>query len=305
MRLGSKSHATVLERPRVLLARMRPGVLRQIVRLWVISTRRRQVTRGSCIHDADSTLPAMLVLDNVSKCFGDTIALRPTSLLVGAGSTTALIGPSGCGKTTVLRLMLGLEQPDTGTVRLDGQVLTPGNVLALRRRMGYVIQEGGLFPHLTARRNVSLLADYLKWPAERTEARIATLAELLRIDAAMLARSPTELSGGQRQRLALMRALMPDPEVLLLDEPLGALDPMIRYELQEELRRIFASLGKTVVLVTHDMAEAIFFADDIALMRDGAVAQRGSPEDLIDHPVDDFVRRFLRAQRTAWPETVR
>jgi osmoprotectant transport system ATP-binding protein len=247
----------------------------------------------------------MLVLDNVSKCFGDTIALRPTSLSVGAGSTTALIGPSGCGKTTVLRLMLGLEQPDTGTVRLDGQVLTPGNVLALRRRMGYVIQEGGLFPHLTARRNVSLLADYLKWPAERTEARIATLAELLRIDAAMLARSPTELSGGQRQRLALMRALMPDPEVLLLDEPLGALDPMIRYELQEELRRIFASLGKTVVLVTHDMAEAIFFADDIALMRDGAVAQRGSPEDLIDHPVDDFVRRFLRAQRTAWPETVR
>ncbi|MGD8207536.1 MAG: ATP-binding cassette domain-containing protein [Thiohalocapsa sp.] len=247
----------------------------------------------------------MLVLDNVSKCFGDTIALRPTSLSVGAGSTTALIGPSGCGKTTVLRLMLGLERPDTGTVRLDGQVLTPGNVLALRRRMGYVIQEGGLFPHLTARRNVSLLADYLKWPAERTEARIATLAELLRIDAAMLARSPTELSGGQRQRLALMRALMPDPEVLLLDEPLGALDPMIRYELQEELRRIFASLGKTVVLVTHDMAEAIFFADDIALMRDGAVAQRGSPEDLIDHPVDDFVRRFLRAQRTAWPETVR
>ncbi|MGD8643408.1 MAG: ATP-binding cassette domain-containing protein [Chromatiales bacterium] len=247
----------------------------------------------------------MLVLDNVSKCFGDTIALRPTSLSVGAGSTTALIGPSGCGKTTVLRLMLGLEQPDTGTVRLDGQVLTPGNVLALRRRMGYVIQEGGLFPHLTARRNVSLLADYLKWPAERTEARIATLAELLRIDAAMLARSPTELSGGQRQRLALMRALMPDPEVLLLDEPLGALDPMIRYELQEELRRIFASLGKTVVLVTHDMAEAMFFADDIALMRDGAVAQRGSPEDLIDHPVDDFVRRFLRAQRTAWPETVR
>jgi osmoprotectant transport system ATP-binding protein len=247
----------------------------------------------------------MLVLDNVSKCFGDTIALRPTSLSVGAASTTALIGPSGCGKTTVLRLMLGLERPDTGTVRLDGQVLTPGNVLALRRRMGYVIQEGGLFPHLTARRNVSLLADYLKWPAERTEARIATLAELLRIDAAMLARSPTELSGGQRQRLALMRALMPDPEVLLLDEPLGALDPMIRYELQEELRRIFASLGKTVVLVTHDMAEAMFFADDIALMRDGAVAQRGSPEDLIDHPVDDFVRRFLRAQRTAWPETVR
>jgi osmoprotectant transport system ATP-binding protein len=247
----------------------------------------------------------MLVLDNVSKCFGDTIALRPTSLSIGAASTTALIGPSGCGKTTVLRLMLGLERPDTGTVRLDGQVLTPGNVLALRRRMGYVIQEGGLFPHLTARRNVSLLADYLKWPAERTEARIATLAELLRIDAAMLARSPTELSGGQRQRLALMRALMPDPEVLLLDEPLGALDPMIRYELQEELRRIFASLGKTVVLVTHDMAEAMFFADDIALMRDGAVAQRGSPEDLIDHPVDDFVRRFLRAQRTAWPETVR
>jgi osmoprotectant transport system ATP-binding protein len=247
----------------------------------------------------------MLVLDNVSKRYGDTIALRPTSLSVAAGSTTALIGPSGCGKTTALRLMLGLVQPDTGTVRLDGQVLTPGNVTALRRRMGYVIQEGGLFPHLTARRNVSLLADYLKWPTERTEARIAALSELLHIDVSMLARCPTELSGGQRQRLALMRALMPDPEVLLLDEPLGALDPMIRYELQEELRRIFAGLGKTVVLVTHDMAEAMFFADDIALMRDGAIAQRGSPEDLTEHPADDFVRRFLRAQRTASPETLR
>lgn len=240
----------------------------------------------------------MLLLEDVSKRFGTTMALQHTSLSVESGKTTALIGPSGCGKTTLLRLMLGLTWPDSGEVRFDGQPLTPDNVTVLRRRMGYVIQEGGLFPHLTARRNVTLLADYLGWEPSRIDSRVEELARLVHIDFELLSRYPAELSGGQRQRIALMRALMPDPEVLLLDEPLGALDPMIRYDLQDELRRIFATLGKTVMLVTHDMAEATFFADEIVLMRAGGIVQRGRPRDLIDHPADEFVQRFLRAQRT-------
>jgi osmoprotectant transport system ATP-binding protein len=239
----------------------------------------------------------MLVLTNVSKRFDATVALEPTSLSIENGRTTALIGPSGCGKTTLLRLMLGLTWPDEGEVRFDGQPLTPDNLIAVRRRLGYVIQEGGLFPHLTAQQNVTLLADYLKWPTERIDGRIEELARLVHIDPGLLSRYPTQLSGGQRQRVALMRALMPDPEVLLLDEPLAALDPMIRYDLQEELRVIFDTLGKTVVLVTHDIAEAVFFAHEIVLMRRGVIVQSGSPRDLIERPANAFVERFLRAQR--------
>jgi osmoprotectant transport system ATP-binding protein len=239
----------------------------------------------------------MLVLTNVSKRFDAAVALEPMSLSIATGRTTALIGPSGCGKTTLLRLMLGLTWPDEGEVRFDGQPLTPDNLIPVRRRLGYVIQEGGLFPHLTARQNVTLLADYLKWPSARIDGRIKELARLVHIDAELLARYPTQLSGGQRQRVALMRALMPDPEVLLLDEPLAALDPMIRYDLQEELRVIFDALGKTVVLVTHDIAEAVFFAHEIVLMRRGAIVQSGPPRDLIERPANAFVQRFLRAQR--------
>jgi len=239
----------------------------------------------------------MLVLTNVSKRFDSTVALEPTSLSIATGRTTALIGPSGCGKTTLLRLMLGLSWPDDGDVRFDGQRLTPNNLIAVRRRLGYVIQEGGLFPHITARQNVTLLADYLKWPAARTGERVEELARLVHLDTDVLSRYPTQLSGGQRQRVALMRALMPDPEVLLLDEPLAALDPMIRYDLQEELRVIFEALGKTVVLVTHDIAEAVFFAHEIVLMRQGSIVQKGAPRDLIERPANDFVKKFLRAQR--------
>ncbi|MGB5494834.1 MAG: ATP-binding cassette domain-containing protein [Sedimenticolaceae bacterium] len=239
----------------------------------------------------------MLVLTNVSKRFDSTVALEPTSLCIAAGRTTALIGPSGCGKTTLLRLMLGLSWPDDGEVRFDGQRLTPNNLIAVRRRLGYVIQEGSLFPHLTARQNVTLLADYLKRPPELTDERVEELARLVHLDTELLSRYPSQLSGGQRQRVALMRALMPDPEVLLLDEPLAALDPMIRYDLQEELRVIFDTLGKTVVLVTHDIAEAVFFAHEIILMRQGTVVQKGAPRDLIEQPANAFVEQFLRAQR--------
>jgi osmoprotectant transport system ATP-binding protein len=208
-----------------------------------------------------------------------------------------LIGASGSGKSTLLRLMLGLLLPETGQVEFDGVVLTPANARTLRRRMGYVIQEGGLFPHLTARGNIALMARHLGWNPARIEDRLRELVELTRFPADGLDRFPRELSGGQRQRVSLMRALALDPDVLFLDEPLGALDPIIRADLQDELRDIFRALGKTVVLVTHDLAEARHFADEIVLLDEGEMVQRGSFADLRDRPATPFVSRFVRAHR--------
>jgi osmoprotectant transport system ATP-binding protein len=241
----------------------------------------------------------MLELKGVSKTYGPMAAVRPTDLTVRTGATTVLIGPSGSGKSTLLRLMIGLIWPDSGSVHIDGIQLTPANVLNVRRRMGYVIQEGGLFPHLTAQGNVTLMARYLGWDDRRRSARLAELAELTRFPRDGLDRYPVQLSGGQRQRVSLMRALMLDPDVLLLDEPLGALDPVTRSELQDDLRAVFQTLGKTVVLVTHDVGEAGFFGDEIVLLRDGAVVQRGTLRDLVEKPADVFVQRFVRAQRRA------
>ncbi len=242
----------------------------------------------------------MLMLDQVAKRFGEVAALHPLDLAVDSGRTLVVIGPSGCGKSTLLGLMNGLVTPDSGRVTFDGEVLSPETLMAARRRMGYVIQEGGLFPHLTAAANVTLLARTLGWPDARAQARLETLAALTHFPADALARFPGELSGGQRQRVGLMRALMLDPDVLLLDEPLGALDPLIRFELQVELREIFRSLAKTVVMVTHDLGEAAYFADTILLMRAGRVVQQGSFEDLGRRPADPFVTRFIEAQRGHW-----
>jgi osmoprotectant transport system ATP-binding protein len=239
----------------------------------------------------------VLAVENVSKSFDGHAVLQPMSHVFRVGQTTVVAGPSGCGKTTLLRLLLGLLQPDTGTVRLDAEELTVANAGRLRLRVGYVIQQGGLFPHLTARDNVSLMADYMGHPSDAVCARIGELAELVRMPAEMLARFPQSLSGGQRQRVALMRALMLDPPVLLMDEPLGALDPMIRFDLQQELKEIFARLNKTVVLVTHDMHEAAYLASEILLMRGGRVVQRGSLDALLDSPAEAFVTDFIRAQR--------
>ena len=240
----------------------------------------------------------MFELRGVSKAFGETQALHQIDLTVVTEKTTVLIGQSGCGKSTLIRLLVGLVLPDTGSILFEGETLTLQNAGMLRRKMGYVIQEGGLFPHLTARENVCLMANYLREDAAKTTTRLNELRELTHFPEDGLDRYPAELSGGQRQRVSLMRALMLDPDVLLLDEPLGALDPMIRAGLQEELRDIFRTLSKTVVMVTHDVGEAGYFGDEIVLMRDGRIVQKGSLEDFVKSPVEDFVTQFINAQRS-------
>ena len=240
----------------------------------------------------------MFELRGVSKAFGETQALHQIDLTVVTEKTTVLIGQSGCGKSTLIRLLVGLVLPDTGSILFEGETLTLQNAEMLRRKMGYVIQEGGLFPHLTARENVCLMANYLREDTAKTTTRLNELRELTHFPEDGLDRYPAELSGGQRQRVSLMRALMLDPDVLLLDEPLGALDPMIRAGLQEELRDIFRTLSKTVVMVTHDVGEAGYFGDEIVLMRDGRIVQKGSLEDFVKSPVEDFVTQFINAQRS-------
>jgi osmoprotectant transport system ATP-binding protein len=239
----------------------------------------------------------VIELRQVSKHYDRTQVLAPTDLRVETARTTVLIGPSGSGKSTLLRLMVGLVEPTAGEVWVAGERLAGETVEALRWRMGYVIQEGGLFPHLTARANVVFMARYLGWAQDRIEGRLEELLDMTGLSRELLRRFPSQLSGGQRQRVSLMRALMLDPEVLLLDEPLGALDPMIRFALQEELATLFARLSKTVVLVTHDLAEASFFADRILLLHEGRIAQDGLLRDFIQAPAEPFVTRFVEAQR--------
>ena len=239
----------------------------------------------------------MIHLAGVSKSFGPTAALRPTTLAIPTGETTVLIGPSGCGKSTLLRLVLGLIWPDTGEVRFDGEPLTPANVRRVRLRTGYVVQDGGLFPHLTARGNVALMPRQLGWPRDRVAAQVGELANLVRLPADALDRYPAQLSGGQRQRVGLMRALVLDPPALLLDEPMGALDPLVRADLRTDLRAFFRALGKTVVFVTHDLAEAAALGDRVVLMRDGEIVQQGPMAELESDPADPFVTRFIQAQR--------
>ncbi len=246
---------------------------------------------------AEAATGIRFTVEQASKHYGQVAALDRIDLEFGAGCTTALIGSSGSGKSTILRLLLGLEWPDAGGVRVDGHVLERANLFALRRRVGYVIQEGGLFPHLTTLGNLALLPRHLGWSDARIRERAEALATLTHLPADALRRYPAELSGGQRQRVALMRGLMADPDALLLDEPLGALDPIVRHELQDELKQIFSRLGKTVILVTHDLAEAAWFADRLVLLSHGTVVQDGSFAELRDHPATDFVRQFVQAQR--------
>lgn len=239
----------------------------------------------------------MLELHEVTKSYGGKVVLHSTSFQVNEGSTTVLIGPSGCGKSTLLKLMIGTIAPDSGQVLFEGQAFGAGSDLQLRHRIGYVLQDGGLFPHLTALDNVGLLARHLGRPRDWIRDRVQELAGLVRLPEDALNRFPSQLSGGQRQRVGMMRALMLDPPLILLDEPMGALDPLVRFELQNDLREIFLRLRKAVVLVTHDMGEAGFFADEILLLGAGRIVQRGTIQDLLESPATEFVTRFLQAQR--------
>jgi osmoprotectant transport system ATP-binding protein len=242
-------------------------------------------------------MSALVNLVDVSKRYADAIALHPTDLSIERGKTTVLIGPSGCGKSTLIRLIIRLIEPDSGSIHFNGESITADTIETLRGRFGYVIQEGGLFPHLTARSNVLLMARHIGNSENDAQKRLAELCDLTRFSVNLLSRYPAELSGGQRQRVGLMRALMLSPELLLLDEPLGALDPLVRAALQKDLKEIFAQLHQTALFVTHDLAEAVYFGDQIVLMNDGRVVQKGSVADLRERPAEPFVSEFINAQR--------
>jgi osmoprotectant transport system ATP-binding protein len=246
-------------------------------------------------------MSALVRLVDVSKRYADIAALHSTNLSIERSKTTVLIGPSGCGKSTLLRLIIRLIEPDSGSVEFDGELIAPQNIDAFRRRIGYVIQEGGLFPHLTARANVLLMARHVGKSHEEMQKRLLQLCDLTRFSGNLLPRYPVELSGGQRQRVSLMRALMLAPELLLLDEPLGALDPLVRASLQKDLKGIFTQLRQTVLFVTHDLAEAIYFGDEIVLLNEGRVLQKGTVADLRDNPANAFVSEFINAQRGLVP----
>jgi osmoprotectant transport system ATP-binding protein len=238
----------------------------------------------------------MINFENVSKRYDSIVAVDNVSCEFARGQTHILLGSSGCGKTTLLRLVLGLIPADEGWVRVDGRAMSSLTRVELVAEMGYVVQEGGLFPHLTAQQNVSLAAEAQLWPTMRIADRIAELVSLVGFDDSIMSKFPVELSGGQRQRVSLMRALMLDPPILLLDEPLGSLDPLVRDDLQQQLKEIFKQLKKTVMVVTHDIREAAVLGDTVTLMTEGRIVQHGSFHDLATNPSCDFVTAFLRAQ---------
>ena len=239
----------------------------------------------------------MLRLVDIAKTFGTRLVLHPMSMEIPVGKTTVLLGPSGCGKSTLLRVVAGLIPPDQGQVFFNDEIVTSQSVQKLRQRMGFVLQDGGLFPHLTAQGNAGLLARHLGWEVSRVNARVEELADLTRLPHDVLNRFPHQMSGGQRQRVGIMRALMLEPDLMLLDEPMGALDPLVRYDLQNDLKEIFCSLQKTVLLVTHDLGEADFLGDNVILLKDGRIVQKGTLEDFANRPADPFVTDFIRAQR--------
>jgi osmoprotectant transport system ATP-binding protein len=240
----------------------------------------------------------MLELQNIYKTFEDRTVLSDVNLSVPKGATHALIGSSGSGKTTLLRITLGLIPFDKGYVKINGQALLSFTPVEWADRIGYVPQDGGLFPHISARNNVALIAKLRGWRKSKIENRVEELRKLVDLDPEILTRFPREMSGGQKQRVAIMRAAMMDPAVMLLDEPMAALDPLIRRSLQQELKSIFQRLGKTVLLVTHDLGEAVFLAEQITLLHEGRVVQSGTYRDLLLHPAVAFVSQFINAQRT-------
>jgi osmoprotectant transport system ATP-binding protein len=239
----------------------------------------------------------VIELRDVSLVLRGKPLLSSVELALEPGRTHVLLGASGSGKTTLLKLIAGTLAPTSGTVRVDGVPVEVRDPVMLSDRLGYMTQEGGLFPHLTVAENVTLVARVRGWKKEDLASRLEELASMVGIDRGMLGRHPARLSGGQRQRVALIRALFLRPRYVLLDEPLGALDPLIRRDLQATLKSVFASLSTTVILVTHDVGEAAFFGDTITLLDAGRIMQHGTFEQLVREPKDPYVTEFLLAQR--------
>ena len=235
----------------------------------------------------------MIELRNVSKTFGGAPAVSDLSLKIESGAFFVLAGPSGCGKSTVLRMINALIAPDKGDIFVRGENVQANDLEKLRRGIGYVIQSAGLFPHWTVADNILAVPRLLKWSPSQCAARLDEVAALLRIDLALLNRYPRQLSGGQQQRIGIARALAADPDMILMDEPFAALDPVSRAALQDELRAIHARGGKTIVFVTHDMDEALRLATGMAVMRNGQLVQTGDPASILLTPADDFVREFV------------
>ncbi|MHA6259884.1 ABC transporter ATP-binding protein [Sporosarcina sp. CAU 1771] len=241
----------------------------------------------------------MIRFDNVRKEFQDgTEALKGISVTIPAHKLTAIIGPSGCGKTTLMRMINRLEVPTSGEITIDEQPISEKDEVELRRSIGYVIQRIGLIPHMTIRDNIGLVPELLGWEKERTDSRVDELLRLVDLEPTIFKqRYPFELSGGQQQRVGVSRALASNPEIILMDEPFSALDPISREQLQGELKKLQTKIKKTIVFVTHDMDEALKIADEIIIMRDGKIEQMATPKALIEHQVNDFVRDFIGMER--------
>ena len=240
-------------------------------------------------------------LRSVTKTFdgSDVPAVAPLDLVMGAGEITVLIGPSGCGKTTTLRMINRLINPTDGVITIGGTDIRERSLTDLRRSIGYVIQQIGLFPHRTIAQNIATVPKLLGWDKARTAARVAELAELVGIEEPMLGRYPAALSGGQQQRVGVARALAADPPVLLMDEPFGAVDPIVRAHLQAELLALQSRVHKTIVLVTHDIDEAVLLGDRVAVLNVGGVLEQlAAPDELLAAPANEFVAEFVGHERS-------
>ncbi|PSH64925.1 glycine/betaine ABC transporter [Phyllobacterium brassicacearum] len=242
----------------------------------------------------------MITMEHVTKRYteGGAASVDDLSLVVSEGTTTALIGPSGCGKTTTMRMINRLIEATEGKIIVNGEDITRVDPVKLRRHIGYVIQQVGLFPHMTIAQNIAAVPKLLGWTETKIKRRTEELLHLVGLDPQeMLKRYPRQLSGGQRQRIGVARALAADPPVLLMDEPFGAIDPIARTRLQDEFRQILQRVRKTVVLVTHDLDEAIRLGDRIAIMKSGKIVQYDTPDTVLSHPADAFVENFVGIDR--------
>lgn len=237
----------------------------------------------------------MIEFQQVTKAYDDGVqVLKNINLTIKRGELTVIIGPSGCGKSTTMKHINRLITPSSGKVLINGKDISEQNPVELRRQIGYVIQNVGLFPHMTIAKNVAIVPNLIKWEESKITKRVEELMQMVNLDPAVYSdRYPSELSGGQQQRIGVIRALAADPDIILMDEPFSALDPISREQLQDELIRLQQDLHKTIVFVTHDMNEAIKIADTIVLMKDGEVVQSGTPESILRYPANDFVRTFI------------